>query len=75
MNYYPYLENELIRNNYQYSFCNNFAKASMKPDDKAILDNIFILMKDQNGCRMLQRKFEEKHSEFFAKFYEKVFFN
>ncbi len=72
MNYYPYLENELFRNNYQYSFCNNFAKPPIKPDDKAILDNLFMLMKDQNGCRMLQRKFEEKNIDFFTKFYEKV---
>ncbi len=72
MNYYPFFENDLIRNNYQYSFCNNLGKAQMKPDDKAILDNLFILMKDQNGCRMLQRKFEEKNLVFFIKFFEKV---
>lgn len=41
-------------------------------DDKAVLDNLLILTKDQNGCRMIQKKFEEKKEEFMAKFYEKI---
>lgn len=47
-------------------------------DEKNIIDNLLILIKDQNGCRILQKKLEEKNHDFMIKFFEKVnsvFFN
>jgi hypothetical protein len=41
-------------------------------DDKSVLDNLMILIKDQNGCRMIQKKLEEKKEDFLHKFFEKV---
>jgi hypothetical protein len=77
--------NNFVTNNpyMAYSFCGadknnpayfNKMPMNMKPinDEKAMIDNIMVLIKDQNGCRMLQRKFEEKKVEFLFKFYERV---
>lgn len=41
-------------------------------EDKSVLDNLLILIKDQNGCRMIQKKLEEKKEDFITKFYEKT---
>lgn len=41
-------------------------------DDKNIIDNLIILIKDQNGCKLIQKKIEEKNTEFLNKFFEKV---
>jgi hypothetical protein len=41
-------------------------------DDKNIIDNLLMLIKDQNGCRIIQKKLEEKTPEFMLKFFEKV---
>jgi hypothetical protein len=41
-------------------------------EDKSVLDNLMILIKDQNGCRMIQKKLEERKEEFIKKFYEKI---
>jgi len=41
-------------------------------DEKTIIDNLLILIKDQNGCRIIQKKLEEKNPEFMIKFFEKV---
>ena len=41
-------------------------------DDKNILENLFILIKDQNGCKLIQKKLDEKNPEFLSKFFEKV---
>jgi hypothetical protein len=41
-------------------------------EDKSVLDNLLILIKDQNGCRMIQRKLEEKREDFISKFFEKI---
>lgn len=41
-------------------------------DDKSIIDNLLILIKDQNGCRLIQKKLEEKNPEFLMKFYDRV---
>jgi hypothetical protein len=78
----PYTNNPYLA----YSFCNannktNIAYMNNKipinmrfplNDEKAIIDNVMVLIKDQNGCRMLQRKFEERKADFLAKFYERV---
>jgi hypothetical protein len=41
-------------------------------DDKSVLDNLMALIKDQNGCRMIQKKLEEKKEEFLKGFFDKV---
>lgn len=41
-------------------------------NDNGILDNIALFIKDQNGCRMIQKKFEERNLNFMVKFFEKV---
>ena len=41
-------------------------------DDKNILENLLIFIKDQNGCKILQKKLEEKNYDFNIKFFEKV---
>jgi hypothetical protein len=90
INYNSYmanLENNYYANNpyLAYSFCNENKNnptyfkqmpMNMKPinDDKAMLDNLMVLIKDQHGCRMLQRKFEEKKADFLFKFYDRVLF-
>jgi hypothetical protein len=37
-----------------------------------LVENVFLYIRDQNGCRILQKKIEEKNKEFLFKFYEKV---
>jgi len=70
MYYKGYFEN--------YNNLNNLNKNIICPikfnpnDDKNILDNLLVLIKDQNGCRLIQKKLEEKKEEFYIKFYEKV---
>ena len=49
---------------------NNFR--SEDSDVKMIIDHIYLYIRDQNGCRILQKKIEEKNHEFLSKFYEKV---
>jgi hypothetical protein len=44
-------------------------------DDKYILDNLLILLKDQNGCRLIQKKIEEKPNEFILPLFEKMQYN
>lgn len=41
-------------------------------DEKNIIDNLLILIKDQNGCKIIQKKLEEKNPEFMMKFFERV---
>lgn len=41
-------------------------------DEKYLLDNILILLKDQNGCRLIQKKIEEKNLDFISNFFEKI---
>jgi hypothetical protein len=43
-------------------------------DDQYVLENILLLLKDQNGCRMVQKKIEEKVSDkdYINSFYEKI---
>jgi hypothetical protein len=41
-------------------------------NDNGMLDNLALFIKDQNGCRMIQKKFEERNLNFMARFFEKV---
>jgi len=43
-------------------------------DDEYVLENIILLLKDQNGCRMVQKKIEEKLTDldYISSFYEKI---
>lgn len=41
-------------------------------EDKSVLDNLHLLIKDQNGCRMIQAKLDEKKEDFNQKFFEKI---
>jgi len=41
-------------------------------DEKNILENAVACAKDNNGCRVVQKKFEEKKNEFTTKYFEKV---
>ena len=59
-NYNNYYEN--VQNN-------NFRHVN---NDKLLIDNIFLYIRDQNGCRIIQKKIEEKNKEFLSYFFEKV---
>jgi hypothetical protein len=50
---------------------NNYFR-SEDPEKSVLIDQIYMYMRDQNGCRILQKKIEEKNPEFLSKFYEKV---
>lgn len=50
-------------------YCSMFTNFS---EDQFIIENILTLLKDQNGCRVLQKKLEEKNFEFMNIFFEKV---
>jgi hypothetical protein len=41
-------------------------------DDKYILDNLLILLKDQNGCRLIQKRIEEKGSDYVVAMFDKM---
>jgi hypothetical protein len=41
-------------------------------DEKNIIDNLVLIIKDQNGCKLIQKKLEEKNNEFMCKFFDKV---
>lgn len=41
-------------------------------DTESILENLLVLIKDQNGCRIIQKKLEERNPKFFRVFFEKV---
>jgi hypothetical protein len=41
-------------------------------EEKYILDNIDKLLTDQNGCRILQKKLDEKNKEFMYLFFETI---
>lgn len=41
-------------------------------DEKNILENLILIIKDQNGCKLIQKKLEEKNQDFLTKFFEKV---
>lgn len=48
--------------------------SSFLQDDTYMLENILILLKDQNGCRMVQQKLKEKghDKDFVFQFFEKI---
>lgn len=48
---------------------------NFQSEEKYIIDNVDKLLKDQNGCRILQKKLDEKSIEFMTLFYEKIKFN
>jgi len=58
----------------QISYLNNNLLLSNYSEDKYIINNITNLLKDQNGCRVLQKKLDEKNVEFGNIFLEKVFY-
>jgi len=69
--YKGYYENY---NNLNKIHSNNICPIKFNPnDDKNILDNVLILIKDQNGCRLIQKKLEDRREDFLLKFYEKVY--
>jgi hypothetical protein len=44
-------------------------------DEKNILENLMLFVKDQNGCKLIQKKLEEKNNDFLSKFFEKVLYH
>ena len=52
-------------NNFNFNF--NYSN-----EEKYILDNALIFAKDTTGCRIVQKKLEEKKKDFSIKFFEKV---
>ena len=60
-NYQTYLDSSQLNNNYR----------SLN-DDNFLIEKLFMYIRDQNGCRIIQKKIEEKNKEFLDKFYEKV---
>jgi hypothetical protein len=53
---------------YNFQFNNNINIL----DDKYMLDNILILLKDQNGCRLIQKKIEEKGKDYVIQMFDKM---
>jgi hypothetical protein len=41
-------------------------------DDKYILENALTLLKDQNGCRLIQKKIEEKNQDYVIKLFNRI---
>lgn len=73
-NYYmPFSFNSEQVTNYPIYY-ENFNLNNFRPlnNDMVLVENIFLYVRDQNGCRILQKKIEEKNKEFLFKFYEKV---
>ena len=80
--FYPYLYSidPLIYNPQIYTFndsqnqkhLNNLYN-SEEIEKKILLDQIYLYFRDQNGCRILQKKIEEKNQDFLTIFYEKVY--
>lgn len=70
--------NYFYKNNMQmYEYKSNNQKPQFKinlnlNDEKNIIDNLILITKDQNGCKLIQKKIEEKNSEFLNKFFDKV---
>ena len=60
-NYQTYLDSSQLNNNYR----------SLN-DDNFLIEKLFMYIRDQNGCRIIHKKIEEKNKEFLDKFYEKV---
>jgi hypothetical protein len=71
--YVPYNFNSEQMKNYQ-SYYDNPQMNNFRPlnNDIILIENIFLYIRDQNGCRIIQKKIEEKNKEFLFKFYEKV---
>lgn len=69
----PYSFNSEQVTNYPVYY-DNFNLNNFRPmnNDMVLIENIFLYVRDQNGCRILQKKLEEKNKEFLFKFYEKV---
>jgi hypothetical protein len=57
--------------NIGYSGGYNF-NINLNVDERYILDNLMILLKDQNGCRLIQKKIEEKPHEYIYPMLEKI---
>lgn len=53
--------------NYPHVYSSNNAN-----EDLMILENAIKYSKDNNGCRIVQKKFEEKKAEFANLFFERV---
>lgn len=72
-NYNYYLKDNI--NNRSISQINNKNLSnlmSVQSEELYIVENVDKLLKDQNGCRILQKKLDEKNSEFIYVFYERV---
>jgi hypothetical protein len=41
-------------------------------DDNYIIENVLMLLKDQNGCRLLQKRLEEKPIQFVQPIFERI---
>jgi hypothetical protein len=69
-NYSP----QLIFNPFNQTQISNFDNQNRQYCDEKfiILEKLFFYIRDQNGCRTIQRKFEEKNKDFIDKFYDKV---
>jgi hypothetical protein len=81
MNMYKnYVQESANRSNIINTNINPTLKSFMPPvatrfnlnEDKSVLDNLLVLIKDQNGCRMIQKKLEEKKEDFLKSFFDKI---
>jgi hypothetical protein len=69
---YSYVSEQMNNPNpgyYENSNGNNYRPFN---NDMILIENLFLYIRDQNGCRIIQKKIEEKNKEFLYKFYEKV---
>ena len=63
--FYKFYENQNFRPNQQINYFR-------QDDEKNLIEQIYMYIRDQNGCRILQKKIEERNPDFLSKFYEKV---
>ena len=74
-NYFPpYSFTSEQINNYQTYMESAQLNSNFRPlnEEHFLIEKLFMYIRDQNGCRIIQKKIEEKNREFLNKFYEKV---
>lgn len=72
--YFPYNFSGEQINNYTQNYYENPNGINQRQihNDLILIDNLPLYIRDQNGCRIIQKKIEEKNKEFLFKFYEKA---
>ena len=66
--------NEVKDLNRSLSEIRGFNTINFQSEELYILENVDKLLKDQKGCRILQKKLEEMNTDFLNRFYDKIKF-